>query len=281
MIRLEHIHKKLGSFHLQDVNLELPDGYIMGLVGANGAGKTTLIQTMLGLYRPDKGTIYVDEKPWLESSHEHLDQIGYVLMDELFDPALSLLDNANYYGAYYKQYDRELLRAYFVEFDLDEKKKYRRFSKGEKLKFEVAFALSHHPKYLLMDEPAGNFDLEFTEVFYRLVKEFVSDGAHSVLLSTHQTDEIEQIVDYVTMLHEGSVIFSKDIEELHESYKVVQGERYKIELLPKEYIIYIEESMYGASALIEHHRRNDYDALTVSNPSIEDVMYYLTKGGAL
>ena len=279
MIRLEHVSKKLGKFHLIDVNLELPDGYIMGLVGANGAGKTTLLQTILGLYRPDAGRICVDGEEWKASAHENLEQIGFVLVDELFDPALSLQNNADYYGSYYKNYDRELLQKYLGKFELSKNKKYRNFSKGEKLKFEVAFALAHHPKYLIMDEPAANFDLAFTELFYRLIKDFVSDGAHSVLISTHQTEDIEQIVDYVTLMDNGQIFLTQDIEALHERYKLVQGERYKIELLPKEYIIYIEEGKYGASALIEHHGRNRYDALAVSNPSIEDIMYYLSKGG--
>jgi len=265
---------------MKDIDFQLPDGYIMGLVGANGSGKTTLLKMLLGLFTPDSGSIRIDGQEYDSAEHSIREDIGYVLQEELFDSSLSAWENVDYYGHYYKKYDKELCRKYMEEFELEGSRRYKVFSKGEKLKLQLAFALAHQPKYLIMDEPAGNFDPDFAEIFYRRLVEFVSDGKHSVLLSSHQTEGLEHMVDYVTFLQNGKLIFSENIEELHKRYKMVSGESYKIKLIPKERIIYMEENAYGARALALNSRIHPFDReLLVEDATIEELMYFITKGG--
>lgn len=280
MLEVRDVCKKKGSFSMKDITLQLPEGYIMGLVGANGSGKTTLLKMLLGLFTPDSGSICIDGREYDSAEHSIREDIGYVLQEELFDQSLSAWENVDYYGHYYKKYDKELCRTYMEEFELEGSRRYKVFSKGEKLKLQLAFALAHHPKYLIMDEPAGNFDPDFAEKFYRLLVKFVSDGEHSVLLSSHQTEGLENIVDYVTFLQDGRTMFSENIEELHKRYKMVSGESYKIKLIPKERIIYMEENAYGAKALAQNSRIHPFDReLVVENATIEELMYFITKGG--
>lgn len=282
MLEVRNVSKKKGSFSMKDIDFQLPEGYIMGLVGANGSGKTTLLKMLLGLFTPDSGSICIDGQEYDSAEHSIREDIGYVLQEELFDPALSAWENVDYYGHYYKKYDKELCRKYMEEFELEGSRRYKVFSKGEKLKLQLAFALAHHPKYLIMDEPAGNFDPDFAEKFYRLLVKFVSDGEHSVLLSSHQTEGLEHIVDYVTFLQDGRIMFSENIEELHKRYKMVSGECYKIKLIPKERIIYMEENTYGARALALNSRIHPFDReLVVEDATIEELMYFITKGGRL
>lgn len=280
MLEVRNVSKKKGSFSMKDIDFQLPDGYIMGLVGANGSGKTTLLKMLLGLFTPDSGSIRIDGQEYDSAEHSIREDIGYVLQEELFDSSLSAWENVDYYGHYYKKYDKELCRKYMEEFELEGSRRYKVFSKGEKLKLQLAFALAHQPKYLIMDEPAGNFDPDFAEIFYRRLVEFVSDGKHSVLLSSHQTEGLEHMVDYVTFLQNGKLIFSENIEELHKRYKMVSGESYKIKLIPKERIIYIEENAYGARALALNSRIHPFDReLLVEDATIEELMYFITKGG--
>lgn len=280
MLEVRNVSKKKGSFSMKDIDFQLPDGYIMGLVGANGSGKTTLLKMLLGLFTPDSGSIRIDGQEYDSAEHSIREDIGYVLQEELFDSSLSAWENVDYYGHYYKKYDKELCRKYMEEFELEGSRRYKVFSKGEKLKLQLAFALAHQPKYLIMDEPAGNFDPDFAEIFYRLLVEFVSDGKHSVLLSSHQTEGLEHMVDYVTFLQNGKLIFSENIEELHKRYKMVSGESYKIKLIPKERIIYMEENAYGARALALNSRIHPFDReLLVEDAAIEELMYFITKGG--
>lgn len=282
MLEVRNVSKKKGSFSMKDIDFQLPDGYIMGLVGANGSGKTTLLKMLLGLFTPDSGSICIDGQEYDSAEHSIREDIGYVLQEELFDPSLSAWENVDYYGHYYKKYDKELCRKYMEEFELEGSRRYKVFSKGEKLKLQLAFALAHQPKYLIMDEPAGNFDPDFAEIFYRLLVKFVSDGEHSVLLSSHQTEGLEHIVDYVTFLQNGRIMFSENIEELHKRYKMVSGESYKIKLIPKERIIYMEENAYGAKALATNSRIHPFDReLVVEDATIEELMYFITKGDRL
>lgn len=280
MLQLKDITKQIGTFHLEHINFTLPAGYIMGLVGANGAGKTTLLHLILGLYRPDTGTLIMNQKEYQNDEHEIKDELGTVLNEELFEPYAALQKNADIYGRYYSNYDRSLLQKYMQEFELSPERKFRELSRGEQLKFQFAFALSHHPKLLVLDEPAGNFDPEFRQKFFAVLKAFVADGTCSVILATHLTGELDRIADYITCLDKGKMILSQDIEAFRESYRIIAGETYKINLLPMESIIYMEEGSYGTRAMVHHRKRALYDReLAVTIPTIEEFMYFMMKGG--
>ncbi len=283
MIKAEHAEKHLGDFYLQDISFELPKGYIMGLIGENGAGKTTLLNLILGLYRPDAGRITVFGKDYRTQERSIRNDTGYVLADEdLFLPDMKLEDNGHMFGRYYEHYDRELLLHYCHAFALDKDKRWKHISKGEKLKFQFAFALSHRAKLLVLDEPAANFDPEFQEQFLHILTEFVSSGECSIILATHQLNELERIADYLVFLHHGKLVFASEKETLMDKLRLVKGEEYKLKLLKKERVIYRESGQYCATALVRHRKADCYDrALEVSVPSVEEIMYYLIKSGRL
>lgn len=280
MLKLTDISKRLGAFQLKEISFELPPGYIMGVIGLNGAGKTTLLHLISGLYRPDGGSLSIEGKSYDANRKEILENVGTVLAEDLFNGYDTLLHNAGQYGKYYKNYDEPLLLQYLSRFQLLPDKKFRELSKGEKLKFQFAFALAHHPKLLLLDEPTGNFDPEFRGEFFSVLKEFIADGRKSVILATHLTEDLDRIADYIVYLEKGTLLFAGDIETLREQYRLLIGETYKLKLLPKQSIIYMEETACGTRALIRHRSRNVYDReLTVTVPSIEEIMYFMTKGG--
>lgn len=279
MVKLEQVYKKLGTFSLEDINIELPKGYICGLIGPNGSGKTTLLHLIMGLYKSDEGAVTVFNKEFSENEAAIHDAMGVVLQERLFDNYMSLKENASYYGRFYSNYEEAYFLKLLERFELEPDRKYAKLSKGEELKFQFAFALAHHPKLLILDEPTGNFDPEFREEFLAALKEFIADGERSVILATHLTEDLDRMADYIIYLEKGKVLLSKDIEELRESYRLLSGEAYKIKLLPKENVIYMEQGEFGAKALIEHRRRFVYDkSLTVNYPTIEEVMYFMTKG---
>lgn len=281
MIKVENVTKFFEDygFTLRDINFSIPKGYICGLIGENGAGKSTLINMLLGLYHPNKGEIYINGSNVVLDEIKAKDQVGYVLSEELFDPYLTLLGNANTYGKYYSQYDSKLFMEYCDRFELDYKSKLKTLSKGQKLKFQFAFALSHKPLLLVLDEPTANFDPKFRKEFFSILTDFISDGEHSVLLATHLTSDLEIIGDYITFLHKGEMIFSEDREKLLESYRLLQGEAYKANLLNKDRLIHVEKKDKLMTALVKHSKFEAYDKdLTVSVPTIEDIMYHYVKG---
>lgn len=279
MLKLINISKKLGKFELDNISFNLPKGYIMGLVGQNGSGKTSIINIILGLYKIERGHVLVDGMDITEYEKEVKDRIGFVLCDDLFHPYLSLLENANLYGKYYSKYSKDEFVDYCERFQIDANKKLSKFSTGQKLKFQFAFALSHKPKLLLLDEPVGNFDPEFRKEFLSILSEFIEDGEHSILISTNTTMELEAMADYITMIKRGKIVFSMEKEGMCEKYKLVKGEGCKIDLIDKDRIIYKESGSYQTTALVLNDEFYEYDEeLVVEAPSIDDVMYYIVKG---
>ena len=242
LVEMKNISKQWGSFCLEDISMELPEGYILGLIGPNGSGKTTLLHILLGLYEQSRGTVTIDGMSYAEEEPAIREETGVVLLEDMFDGGLSLLDNGNNYGSFFKRYSSETLQGYLERFGLSPKRKFRALSRGEKLKFQFAFALSHDAKLLVLDEPTGNFDREFRREFFQVLKEFISDGKRSVILSTHLTEDLDRIADYILYLDHGKSVFSGDIETLRESYRLVTGEKWRIRAIDRELVVHVEES---------------------------------------
>lgn len=279
MLKVEHITKKLGRFKLEDISFEIPKGYICGLIGPNGAGKTTLLHLILGLYQAQEGQIWINGREVRQEERAVKEDIGYVLNEELFEQGSTLAQNGDRFGKYYSGYEKKVLEEYCSRFGLDMNKKLKAFSKGEKLKFQFAFALAHHPKLLILDEPTANFDPEFRQEFLEILSDFVSDGERSVVLATHVTEDLDRLADYITFLYGGKLIFHMSREEMEDSFRLVSGENYKVKLLPEKRLIYRETGKYSSKALVRHGKYSLYDReLSIDRPSIEDVMYYIVKG---
>ena len=278
MIKLDRISKLIGNFHLRDISLEIPEGYIIGLIGANGCGKTSLLHVLMGLYKPDSGKMELLGMQYPEDEAKLHDSIGVVLQERLYEDYMTLQENAAYYGRFYSNYDEAYLLELLESYDLDPKRKYKGLSKGEELKFQFACALAHHPKFLILDEPTGNFDVDFRDKFLGALKNFIADGEHTVILATHLTDDLDKIADYLIYMEKGSILTAMDIEELRSRYRIVAGEDYRMKLLPEQRVIYMEKGEFATKALIRHRQIDEYDAsYTVSAPTIEEFMYFVTK----
>lgn len=286
MIKVSNMSKEYRAFKLNNINIHLPKGYIMGLVGRNGAGKTTLLRILAGMEKADSGSVIINGFGITENEEnakKAKDSIGFVFLDNLFIDEASLIKNSRVYGKYYTRFNKDTLVKYCEEFDLDIKRKYKKLSKGEKLKFQLAFALAHQPKLLILDEPAANFDRNFRKKFIKTLTEFVSDGEKSVIIATHLTEDLDRIADYVAFMDCGKIEMSMDRETLMESFKLISGDTEKCNLISKELVIYREDGKYGSKLLIDLRSdkiKNNIisSELTVETPSIEDIMYYITKG---
>lgn len=278
MIQAHNIFKRLGNFQLENISFDIPKGYICGLVGQNGAGKTSLLHILLGLYRPDDGELLIEGHSYDEEEKAIRDMTGTVLNEGLCSAACNLHRNAAYYGRYFSGYDAERMNQLLAEFQLDGRKRLDKLSKGQKLKYQYAFALACRPKLLVLDEPTGNFDPDFREHFLKSLQEFIADGEHTVILASHLTEDIDRFADYIIYLEKGKAVFAGDIETFRNEYRIISGEKYKIQLLNKDKIISMEERKYDTRALVQHSRLNNYDAsLTMTYPTIEEFMYYYSR----
>lgn len=278
MLKLEHVSKSRNTFYLDNISFELPGGYIMGLIGENGAGKTTLLHIIEGLYSVDEGRLFIHGQEYDRAEADIRQGIGVVFHGDMFDDPVSLAGNARRYGSFYPAYDKGVLMYYADLFQLDIRKRYRQLSKGEKLKFALAFALAHKPGLLLLDEPTANFDTEFHNIFFQVLREYTGNGENSVILSTHITSDIDKAADYLLYLQDGRQVLFGDIEHIRDAYRMAAGEAYKLNLL-KERVIHLEHGEYGSRALVQNSGQPFDPSLKVWEPSIEELMYHMAKGG--
>ncbi len=277
MLELDQVSKRLGSFQLRNITIQIPTGYLCGLAGENGAGKTSLLHMLLGLYRPDSGTVRIDGKIYEENEKEIRQQTGIVLAEDLLHPAFSLLQNGRYYGSFYNGYEEVCFVEKLKQYHLDPREKFGHLSKGQKLKCQFAFALACHPAYLFLDEPVANFDPEFKKQFFADLCAFIGDGERTAVLSTHETEDLDRLADYLIFMKEGEAVIASDMEKFRDSYRIVSGESYKIRLLRPDAIVKLEEREFGARALVRYSRLLSYDkSLLVAYPTIADFMYFMS-----
>lgn len=311
MLHIDHLYKELPEFSLTDIYLHLPKGYIMGLVGVNASGKSTLMKTICNIYHKDNGSIRIDGLPLEEKESNIKNMMGIVLTENFYEANFTLDKNADYFGSLFERYNHDIFHRYCRHFNLNPKKKLKKLSKGQQMKFQIAFALSHEAKLFLMDEPTGNLDQAFRLEFMQILQELIEDGERSVLLATHQTDTLDQIADYITMMDNGRIVFSMSKEELNDRYRLVSGDAEEIFSLPSRILVHRERGQYNSMAMIynpnytknsgvecsttkpkssssldltpqerlEYRKLLAESNLTILPPTIEEVMFFIVKGG--
>ena len=196
-IEIKNLCKQYPKFALQSVSFTLPMGYIMGFIGENGAGKTTVMKSMLHLVRPDSGMVLLLGQDATKENAALKQQIGVVLDTTNFPQSFTTQDVHQMLKRVYSNWDGALYQQYLEQFHLPEKKKFKEFSMGMKKKLAVAAALAHHPKLLILDEVTAGLDPMVREEILDVFRDFVSDGEHSILISSHIISDLEKICDYI------------------------------------------------------------------------------------
>lgn len=217
-LEVKNVRKKYRSFELKNISFELKQGFILGLVGRNGAGKTTLMRTLFSPEFSDGGEIAVCGTDAMKYPLAAKKQIGILAEEAPFLYSKTLAENAELLGAFYNEFSMEEFFFYLERFELGRNKKYIELSKGMCMKFQLAFALAHHPKLLLMDEATAGLDVVFRKEFFYLLQEAVEKQLLSVVFATHVTEDLDRLADYVACIEDGRLKFCCSKEELYEDY---------------------------------------------------------------
>ena len=258
-----------GRIH--DIELDLPKGAVMGLIGENGAGKSTLIKAITGIVKPQSGYVeLLGEKNAAMSAK--MNEVGVVLDNECFPKYLNAVKISKVMSGIYANWDEEVFFKYVDKFGIDRKRKFREYSKGMKMKLSIAAALSHGAKLLILDEATSGLDPVVRDEILDIIDEFTRDEEHSVLMSSHILSDIERCCDYICYISDGNVVFCEDAEELSESFVIVHYESADEIDVPKEYIIGRKSGRYGVSVLVK--RENAPQSGDIERASIEDIMVY-------
>ena len=277
-IELSHINKSFGDFAIRDLNLTVPSGTICGLVGENGAGKSTTIRLLMGALRPDSGTASVlgVDVTSLEF-REVKENVGVVLDEAYFPESLNALQVGKIMAATYRQWDQRLYDSYLKRFDLPEKKQFKDFSRGMRMKLAIAVALSHQPKLLVLDEATAGLDPIVRDEVLDIFNEFTREEDHSILISSHILSDLEKLCDYIAFIHKGDLLFCEEKDQLLEQYGIFEDSRENLDCLQPEAIVAREESRYGGvRALVK--RDLAPTGFRLEKPTVEDVVLFLVKG---
>lgn len=223
MIQTIDLTKKFGGFTALDTfNTEIPDGSIYGLVGSNGSGKSTLLRIISGIYQPDGGKALVDGKIPYENPAVK-DSIFHVSDELYFLPQSTMNDMADFYSGQYSAFSRELYAKLCDRFPIDPKKKLHTFSKGMKRQASLILALSSMPKYLLLDEAFDGLDPIMRGALRKILADTVFDQSVTVVIASHNLRELEDMCDHMGLLHQGKVVFEREIDELRLGFCKVQA----------------------------------------------------------
>ena len=275
VLEVKNLCKKYDSFELKNINFKLPKGMIMGLIGENGAGKTTIIKSRL-----NEGIIKVFNLDLDENEINIKDDIGVVLDDSFLSEYLSIKEINKIMKNIYKAWDEKLFFKYIKDFKLPVNKISKDYSSGMKMKLKIATALSHKPKILILDEPTSWLDPVARNDILDIFQEFIEDGEHSILVSSHITSDLEHIADYITFVDNGEIVFSKAKDELLDKYGIVKCSKEEFKKISKnDYIKYMKRK-YEYDILVEDKDKfkKEYDTKIIDKPTIEDIMLIYIKG---
>ena len=281
IIEIKNLKKKYDDkFELGKIDITIPKGVIVGLIGENGAGKTTLIKLMLNIIKSDNGEIKIFGKDNKRKEKEIKEDIGVVLDNMFFPELLNAKDINNSMKDIYKNWDSKLYFSYLKEFDLPDNKSLKSMSKGMRKKLEIATALAHKPKLLILDEPTSGLDPVIRNEVLDIFQKFIEDEEHGVLLSTHITSDLEHIADEIIFIDKGKKVLQKSRDEIIDNYGILKCDIDYFSNIDKKDIITYKKTKYAYEILVDDKEKTSkkYPSCVIDKITLEDLMVLVIKG---
>ena len=269
-IEVKNLKKTYDNFVLGEDSFEIKKGFITGFIGKNGMGKTTTIKSLLSLINYE-GEVFVDGED--ARNLNYLQDVG-IIMDDSFlskEWKISLVNEAMKCG--YENWEEEKFFEYVKKFGIEKDKKVRELSRGMKIKLMLSIALSHQANLLILDEPTSGLDPSMRDELTDILKDFVEDENNTVLFSTHITEDLDRIADYIIFIDDGKIIDSCSKEEFLEKYLVLKGGPEDKDLLKDFDVLGIKANSTSFDALVKNVEREDIpDGLFVEEPDINKIL---------
>ena len=271
---------KNSNFRLKDVSMSIPRGAIMGFVGENGAGKSTTIGCILNTLIRDSGTVKIFGREMTDSNSDIRDDIGVVYDTNSFPAYLTPMQIAAAMSHMFSKWDDNLYLEYLRKFKLPEKQNIKAYSRGMSMKLNIAVALAHNPKLLILDEATSGLDPIVRDEILDVFLDFVTDENNSILLSSHITSDLEKVADYITFIHEGSIVFTESKDNLLYNYGVMRCKAAQFGQLDKADIMAFRKHDYQIDVLVGDKKtaQRKYSDVVIDNITIEEIMLMLVRG---
>ena len=280
VIEIKDLSKTYDKFKLDDINLNIPKGIIVGLIGENGAGKTTLIKSILNLINIDSGDIKIFGKSNKESDAIIKEDIGIVLDNMFFPEILNAKDINLIMKDIYKNWDSDLYFNYLEKFDIPLSKKIKDLSKGMRKKLEIITALVHKPKILILDEPTSGLDPVVRDEILDMFLEFIQDENNTILLSSHITSDLEHIADRIVFIDHGKLIMDEDKDEILDNYGILKCKKDDFKNINKGDIISYKKGKYEYQVLVSNKNKikRKYKDYVIDKITLDELMVLIVKG---
>lgn len=276
-LEVKNVCKSYDGFELRDVNLTLPEGCILGLIGENGAGKSTLIRILMGITKSDSGEVRMLGKNISTDLESIKEDVGFVPDNVGLPGFMNMEQIGRFMAGNYKNWDNERYSELLHKFKLNNDRKFKDFSKGMRMKAGLAVAMSHGAKLLILDEATSGLDPVIRDEILDIFIEFTREPDHSILISSHIVSDLEKLCDYIAFLHEGKIMLFEEKDSLREEYALIKCGAEELDDIPENDIIGRKVNPYGAEAII---KRDAVKAgMNVSGVDIEQLFIFMVKEG--
>ena len=275
------LNKSYDSFSLKDVSFSLPEGCITGFIGINGAGKTTTLRSILGLARGVTGNVHFFGMDMGKNEKQIKDRIGVVLDSSGFYEDLSLDEMKRILAPAYSSWCEQDYQSYLERFSLNPKEKIKNLSRGMKVKYALALALSHKAELLIMDEPTSGLDPLSRIQLLNVLRDYMEQGGKGVLFSTHITSDLDKIADMLIMINEGRIVFQEEKDQLMDRYRIIKGSKGDLNENIRSLFLSIHETDFGFAGMTSHisQIQKRLPNILVERPTVEDIMLsYIERG---
>lgn len=282
ILEITNLTKKYKDFSLKGINLSLERGYIMGFIGPNGSGKSTTIKLIMNLIKKDSGQIKIFGLDNEKNQIAIKERIGFVYDKNYFYEELTVKEMKDFVKPFYSKWNEQVFHRYVNQFQLPLNKQIKHLSKGMKMKFSLAIALSHDAELLIMDEPTSGLDPLIREELLEILQSLLQDENKSIFFSTHITSDLDKIADYITFIYNGEMILSKPKDELLEEHWLIKGNKDQLKNINKTTLIGVKQHEFGFTALCKNKKEIEQQfgsSVVFEKPVLEDIMIYYTKRG--
>lgn len=277
ILKIENLSKKYPAFHLNNVSFSLEKGKIMGFIGRNGAGKTTTLKTMLKFVHPDSGNVSINGFDINTNEFDVKNSIGFVSGLDGFYGNKKLKKVTSVTKKFFSNWNDQLYNELVEKFNLDENKLIKQLSAGMKVKYQIAIAMSHDAKLLILDEPTSGLDPVSRDELVLLFQDYVNDGEHSILFSTHITSDLEKCADFITYIKKGEIIKSCDLNTFKNDYLMICGKEEVLTDEMKTKLIGMHSHNQEFEGLIEIKNKDFFAGCEINQPTLDDIMVHFER----
>lgn len=279
MVVINQLKKTYDSFTL-NLDLQLPEGRVTGLIGRNGAGKSTTIKAVLGLIRPDEGNVSVFGKNTDTLTAEDKEAIGVAFSNSGFSSYLSINDMIRILRRMYRSFDEAWFRNACINGNLPFDKRLKEFSTGMNARLKVLVACCHNAKLLILDEPTAGLDVVARNEILDLLRSYLAeDSTRSMLISSHISTDLEGLCDDLYMIHNGKLVFHEETDIISSEYALLKVPAVQLPNLDRQYILSTREESYGYVCLTNrrHYYSEIYPNMIIEPGSIDDLIIMMAK----